>query len=263
MLFHAESWRRMNEDLDVISQMRAITISREYGSGGGEIATRLAKRLGWQLIDHEVVVQVAHDLGVSEAEVEEQDERVEGLVAKILKGMQLFEPAALVTAPLPAVTDARTYQEALRKVVKSAAATGHVVIIGRGAQVLLARRHDVLHARVVAPLDQRIAYVMVRESLDQVAARSRIQLKDRDRVRYLQEVHNRNPQDAHLYDIVVNTSVLDLESAVDLILLALERKAQQLRTPTKELGPSIGLAPYPGQPGDFRPPENLTQESQS
>ena len=56
----------VNQEPDVISHMRAITISREYGSGGGEIATRLTKRLGWQLVDHEVVVQAAHELGVSE-----------------------------------------------------------------------------------------------------------------------------------------------------------------------------------------------------
>jgi cytidylate kinase len=253
----------INQEPDAASQMRAITISREYGSGGGEIATRLAGRLGWQLIDHEVIVQVAHELGVSEAEAEEHDERVEGLVERILKGMQLFEPAALVSAPiLPVVTDSRSYQEALRRVVEATAATGHVVIVGRGSQVLLARRRDVLHARIVAPLDPRIAYVMVREGLDQAAARARIQLKDRDRVRYLQEVHNRNPHDADLYDIVVNTGVLDLESAVDLIYLALQRKARQLTTPTKALGPGAGLARYPGQPGDFRPPEHLTEQSQ-
>ncbi len=69
----------MNEESSPISQMRAVTISRKYGSGGGEIATRLAQRLGWQLIDHEVVVQVAHELGVSEAEAEAHDERVESL----------------------------------------------------------------------------------------------------------------------------------------------------------------------------------------
>src|SRR5260370_26052210 len=107
--------------------MRAITISREYGSGGGEIATRLAGRLGWQLIDHEVIVQVAHELGVSEAEVEEHDERVSGLVERILKGMQLFEPAALVTAPIPPlVTHSRSYQKAPRCIVTATAASEHL-----------------------------------------------------------------------------------------------------------------------------------------
>jgi len=69
----------MDEDSSPIASMRAITISREYGSGGGEIAARLAKRLNWQLIDHEVVVRVARMLRVSEKEAEEHDERVESL----------------------------------------------------------------------------------------------------------------------------------------------------------------------------------------
>jgi CMP/dCMP kinase len=251
----------MSQDLNKTSQMRAITISREYGSGGGEIATRLARRLGWQLVDHEVVVQVAHDLGVSEAEAEAHDERVEGLVSRILTSMQLFEPAALVSAPIPAVTDAQTYRDALHRVVKGAVATGHVVIVGRAAQVILAGRRDTLHVRVVAPLERRIVYVMRREGLNQDAARSRIQLKDRDRVRYLQEVHRQNLANPDLYDLVVNTGVIDLESAVDLIQLALERKARQLSTPANQLGPGAGLAPYATQPGDFRPPEHLESES--
>ncbi len=251
----------MSEDLVSISQMRAITISREYGSGGGEIATRLATRLGWQLIDHEVVVQVAHELGISEAEAEARDERVEGLVSRILTSMQLFEPAALVAAPVPVpvVSDTRTYAEALRRVVEGAANTGHVVIVGRGAQFLLANRRDVLHVRVVTPLDLRVAYVMRREGLDQAAARARVQLKDRDRVRYLQAQCQRHPDDPHLYDLVVNTGIIDLESMVDLITLALARKARRLSTPTGELGPGAGLAQYPGQPGDFRPPQSIVE----
>jgi cytidylate kinase len=253
----------MSKDLDTISHLRAITISREYGSGGGEIATRLARRQGWQLIDHEVVVRVANELGVSEAEVEVYDEHVEGLVSRLLTNMQLFEPAALVSAPMPVVTDARVYQEALRQVVKAAVSAGNVVIVGRGSQVLLGRRRDVLHVRIVAPLEQRISYVMRREGLDKDAARTRIQLKDRDRVRYLQEVHHQHTADPHLYDLVVNTGIIDLESAVDLICLALERKAQQLSKSVEQIGPGEGLERYPGQPGDFRPPENLAEPPQS
>ena len=245
----------MNEDKDAFSQMRAITISREYGSGGGEIAARLAKRLGWQLIDQEVVARVAHDLGVSEVEAEAHDEHAQGLVSRLLTNIHLYEPAALAAAPIPVMTDTDAYAEALRRVVEAAAATGHVVIVGRGGQVLLAKQRAVLHVRVIAPLDLRIAYVMHRESLDQTAACARIQLKERDRTRYMQEVHHQHPNDPSLYDLVVNTGVLDLESAVDLICLTLDRKAKRISTPTQELGPATGLARYPGQPGDFHPPE--------
>lgn len=247
----------MDETRSAISQMRAITISREYGSGGGEVAARLAVRLGWQLIDHEVVARVAQELGVSIAEAEAYDERTEGLVSRILSSMQAIDPAMFVNAAVSPVTDRRVYQEALRRVVEAAVTAGHVVVVGRGAQFLLANRRDVLHARVVAPVELRIPYVMQREGLDYDAARARVQLKDRDRNRYLQATHHQHPDDLHLYDLVVNTNVLDLESAVDVIALALEYKARQLLVPTGELGPAAGMARYTGQPGDFRPPTSI------
>ena len=59
----------LNEDIDAINHMRAITLSREYGSGGGEIASRLAKRLGWDLIDHAIVERTAREMGTSQRSV--------------------------------------------------------------------------------------------------------------------------------------------------------------------------------------------------
>jgi len=60
------------------------------------------------------------------------------------------------------------------------------VIVGRGGQVLLADRRDVLHVRVVAPLEHRVVYVALREGLDMDTARARVQAKDRARGRYMQ-----------------------------------------------------------------------------
>lgn len=245
----------MDADNVAVPQMRAITLSREYGSGGGEIAARLARRLAWQLVDHAVVVGVAEHLGVSEEEAEAFDERSEGLISRILNSLQIVQPTMPVPVPMPMTTDSRTYNEARRQVIEGAVATGHVVIVGRGGQALLAGRRDVLHVRVVAPLELRVAYVMRREDLNQADARARIQVKDRDRSRYLQAEHQLNSADAHLYDLVVNTGTLDLETAIDLICLALERKAKRLSVPSGELGPVTGLERYAGQPADFSPPE--------
>jgi cytidylate kinase len=245
--------------------MRAVTISREYGSGGGEVAARLATRLGWRLVDHEVVVRVARELGVTEAVAAEHDEQVEGLAARLLGAMQSIDWLAPATGSLAApVTslDTGSYQAALHRVVVAAATEGQVVIVGRGAQVLLADRPEVLHARIVAPLAERISYVVRREGLDEAAARSRVALKDQDRQRYLRTHYDRHPADSHLYDLVVNTGVLTLDDAVDLIAQALERKAGRLRVPAAALGPAEGLAPYPGRPGDFRPPAETTTPAQ-
>jgi cytidylate kinase len=109
----------------------------------------------------------------------------------------------------------------------------------------------VLHVRVIAPLEQRIEYVMRREGLDSKSARHRIEAKDRDRSRFLMSMHSKNPADASLYDLVVNTGVLHLNSVVDLLTLALERKARRLVVPSEDLGPGVGLAPYTGSPGDI------------
>ncbi len=253
----------MAENRDTIDLMRAITISREYGSGGGEIAARLVKRLNWLLIDHEVVVRVAQELGISEAEAEAYDERDEGLLSRFLTSLQMIQPSILVaTPPMPLTMEAHEYNEARRRVIEAAVKTGHVVIVGRGAQALLANRRDVLHVRIVAPLDARITYVMQREGLDQATARNRIQSKDRDRIRYLQAQHHLSPEDPHLYDLVLNTGILSLDSAIALIKLALEQKATRFSTPTGELGPVTGLTRYPDQPADFKNSETMTESTQ-
>jgi cytidylate kinase len=246
----------MEQDLNDISQMRAITISREYGSGGGEVAQRLAKRLQWQLVDHEIVVRVAQELGVSVEEAEERDEYAESVASRILSSLQAIQPPIFAVAPLPVVV-APNYQEALKRVVEGSVASKHVVIVGRGSQVLLGQHRDVLHVRIVAPLEQRIAYVMHREDINSEDARIRIQIKDQDRMRYLHTVYHQHADNAVLYDITVNTAVLSLDQIVDLIALALQKKAARLSLPTEELGPGVGLERYPSRPGDFRPPANL------
>ena len=236
-----------------VREMRAITISRQYGSGGGEVATRLSLRLRWQLIDHEIVAQVARKLGITEEEARVYDEHVEGFIMRALNALQIAMPV-LPSATTPSRYEL-VYNEAVRNVVETAAGAGHVVIVGRAAQAVLADRRDVLHVRVVAPMRQRVNYVMRREGLDEAAAQSRVNLKDRDRTRYIQSQFAFDVNDPMLYDLVINTRVLSLDSAVDLVLLALERKAGRLGVPTGELGAVAGLAPYPGQPGDLRPTE--------
>ena len=94
---------------------------------------------------------------------------------------------------------------------------------------------------------------MQREGLDQHAAESRIHAKDHERARHLQAEYHQKVEDAHLYDLVINTALLNLDSAVEIIRLALAQKATGLSAKTGELGPAIGLPPYPGQPDVLRP----------
>src|SRR5579859_2524898 len=139
----------MNENIDLINRMCAITISREYGSGGGEIASRLAKRLGWYLIDHAIVERVASEMGTNTQEAEAHDEYTEGVVTRILNSMLYLYPATLVSAPPEAFLSDEDYRSAVDRIVRAAAARGHVVIVGRASQVILAKPRDVLHVRII------------------------------------------------------------------------------------------------------------------
>src|SRR6266481_4848821 len=238
----------MNEDFATINRMRAVTIAREYGSGGGEIASRLARRLGWQLIDHAIVERVASELGTGQEEAEAHDESTGGIISELLNSMQNLYPASMVSAPPEAFLSAEDYWRTEDRIVRAAAARGHVVIVGRASQVVLADLRDVLHVRIIAPFEKRVAYVMQREGVDHHTATSRIHTKDHERASYLEREYHHHPDEAHLYDLVLNTSLLDLESAVDIICFTLQQKAKGLATKTGELGPAAGLARYPAQP---------------
>jgi cytidylate kinase len=157
------------------------------------------------------------------------------------------------TASEAFLSSEETYLDTVSRIVSAAAAQGHVVIVGRGSQVLLAKQRDILHVRIIAPLEKRVAYVMQREGIDQAAAQSRIKMKDSDRMKHLETAYHRKPSDALLYDLIVNTSFLELDSAVEIISFTLQHKAAQLSVKTGQLGPALGVPPYPNKPEDFRP----------
>jgi cytidylate kinase len=236
-------------------RMRAITVSRLYGSGGGEVAARLAWRLRWRLLDHEVVERIAQKLGMTHDEVVALDERTASFVERVLSNMDMGYPGLIGdVAPTPSELSF-AYDDALKIIVHAAAEEGHVVIVGRGAFALLANLRDVLRVLIAAPLESRVAYVMRREGLDERAARERIRRKDSDRQRHVETCFHVRAGDPEQYDLCINTAILTLDDAVELICNALERKAHRLDVPESELGPGVGQSPYPRPPTDSNMPE--------
>jgi CMP/dCMP kinase len=224
----------MNVARDGINRMHAVTISRAYGSAGDEIAAHTASRLGWQLLDHALVERVAHTLGTSEEEAAAHDEHSEGVLARLLKSLQYIDPVLTAYAPPEAVLSDEAFGEAVNGMIRAIAAQGQVVIVGRGAPVVLAGRQDVLRVRIIAPFEQRVTRVMRREGVDQHTAVSRIRKKEHDRTRYLESVCHCRPDEAHQYDLVVNTALLDVESAVQIICFTLRQQARRLVVQTHE-----------------------------
>lgn len=247
---------RMAEAMDkqAIELMRAVTISREYGSAGGEIGARLARHLDWDLVDHEIVARAARRLGVSEAEARALDEHAPGPLSRLVSSLFDVAPTEVPATPeeLP-IEPEKIYHDAFKQIVLAAAQAGHVVIVGRGGQVYLRDQRDVLRVRITASLPKRIDYVIRREGLDRATAQARVHLKDKQRANFLQAACGCNVADSTLYDLTFNTDELDLDSVCDLIASALERKARLLARSPSEIGPAAGLPRYREKPADFQP----------
>lgn len=220
--------------MDKQQPINVITISQQCGCNGYKIAAKLAHRLQWLLTDHEIGRQVAHLLGMTEEEASLYDEHTFSFIGRVLVSMRYGTSEMLeawgsqYTMPLFSQKQERIYRETLRHVVEEIARSGNKVIFEHGTQVILADRPDVLHIRVTAPLAQRVNHIAQSGHIDKKYARAYIQQKDRHRERYLQSQHHNAVNDPLLYDLVINSATLDVESQVDLICLALERKTRWL-----------------------------------
>ena len=187
--------------------MAILTISREYGSGGREVGRALAERLGYTYEDRVSLL----------ASLRAADPRWERF------GDEYDEHKPTVWERFD--WSFRGYAALLQLHILAAAAADRVVIVGRGAALLLAGVPTALHVRVVAPLAQRIERIMRREHADHDSVRRMIERVDRERAGFVRAVYHRPWDDAALYDATYDTSLLDLPAIVQDVLGRLAARA--------------------------------------
>ena len=205
--------------------MPIITISRQYGSGGSVIATQVAEALGWPLLDNAFVEAVAQAAGADPSEVAAREERVPSLVERVLAALALGSPESL-----PALMDAAPLlsEERLvavtKRVIEEAAASGPVVLVGRGAQSVLARREDVLHVLCYAPPEALVRRATERLATDAERARAVVEETNRQRQQFVRKHFQREWLDIANYHLCVNTDAIGLECAALLVVEAARRR---------------------------------------
>jgi cytidylate kinase len=197
-----------------------LTLSRLYGSGGSEVAALVAKRLGWSLLDNAVVDAVAARIGLSVAEVRDREERVPSLVERLTSAMAMgsqewASPMAAAKRP----TDEQLI-EVTRHIIEEAIVRGPVVVVGRGAQAMLAERDDALHVFCYAPRKALIARTMQREGVGVEEATRLVDSTNKERDQWVR-LHWERDRSAHEnYDLSVNTDRLGIEGSAQLIVSA-------------------------------------------
>jgi cytidylate kinase len=201
---------------------RVVTISRSTGAGGEEVARIVAKKLGFRYTDRQIVFRAAEEAGVS-PESAAQAERTPGLIARIFEAMAStpIEPVwssyeALASHAEPA------YEGLFESVIRETANAGNVVIVAHGASFPLAGMSGLLRVFVTASPQVRVERLVREGNLDEGRAKKAIQDSDRQRRDYLRRFYNVRQELPTHYDLVVNTDVLTLPLAAQLVVSAVK-----------------------------------------
>lgn len=205
---------------------QVITITHLYGSGGSRIAQELGKRLGFAVWDKEIVRQIATQYEVAESVVESKDERVDSFIERMVGifGASGFE--AVYQIPVPLWLNDAQLAKMTRAIIEQEAEKGRAIIVGRGGPYILAKRPDVLHVFIFAPLEVRVKRIMVWEGLDRAKAESRVIAMDRLRHDYMRTFYRVDWRDPSAYHLLIDSGLWGEEGTADLIQSALERLSQ-------------------------------------
>jgi cytidylate kinase len=205
-------------------QYRTLTVSREFGSGGGRIANTIAGWLGWKLLDAEIINAIARAANVDSHVVRQYDERVESWLRRFneetLRGVAMATGRPLREGE---IFDAQEMARMTRKIIEEAHSGGSCVIVGRGAQCILEHCPDVFHVFVYAPFRERMRRLRTRLGPG-VNIEDRIRTVDGERVKYLRQNFGKNWGSLQLYDLMIRSHE-DEDATARVILYAMTGKA--------------------------------------
>jgi len=196
--------------------MPVITVSRMYGSSGSEVAERVAKTLGWQFFDNDLIDAVAERAGVTHEEVAAREERIPSIVERLASALALGSPEIL---PPPSMeTTEEHLVHVTNRVIEEAVQAGPAVFVGRGAQSLLANRDDALHVFCYAPKAELRRWVMQKFGVSADEADRRVADTNKQREQYVKRHWQRGWMSPENYHLWLNTSWLGLDEAAQIVV---------------------------------------------
>lgn len=221
--YQLERWRMVKKPkLDV-----TITISRQPGAGGSEIARRLAEELHMDLMGSQIIQQVAESAKMSTNVVETLDEKAVTRVDSMINSM--FANRHL---------SPDVYFRHLSRVIATIGEHGNAIIVGRGANFILPKE-KAFRARFIAPVEFRILHFMKTRGMSRPEAQKYVEKRDADRAGFIRKFFKANGADPAHYDMVVNTEMTGIEGAVQAVLGAVRLR---IKTPAESEKPKSAQA---------------------
>jgi cytidylate kinase len=195
-----------------------ITVSRQYGAGGSEVAARVARTLDWRVVDNELVERVAARAGLAPDDVAQREERVSTFIERLARTLVAATPELVVPPEAGGTAAEPDLVRITELVVEEVAAEGRVVLVGRAAPAVLARERAAIHVKVVAPRDWRIRVIAQRLGVPLEEAANLTDETDRNRSRYHRQHYQRDWADPANYHLVLNTAALGLDGAAEVVV---------------------------------------------
>jgi Cytidylate kinase-like family len=196
--------------------IRIITIEREYGCGGGEIAAQLAKRLDWKLWDHLLTEEIARLANCPQSVVEVREERTDPLYYRLFKSFLRGSYEGSLNAHKLNLVDSETILKLTEKVVVHAAKDGNAVIVGRGSQRFLRDRPDTLRVYLYAPREDKVRRLLARGKTAE-EAETLVDSVDQERTDFIRKYFHAEWPEHALFHTLLNTSIGE-QCAVQMIL---------------------------------------------
>ncbi len=189
-----------------------ITISREPGSGGSEIARKLATDLSMDLMGGQIIQHVAESARMSRKVIESLDEKEVTMRDTLLN--TLFRDRHLWPDE---------YLQHLTKVIATIGRYGNVIIVGRGASYILSQA-EAFRVRIIAPLEYRIRRVMEDRKYERAQAEQYVVKRENDHKSFVRKYFNADVTDPNQYDIIINTGKVTIEGGAEAVKVAFKMR---------------------------------------
>jgi cytidylate kinase len=196
--------------------IKVITVEREYGSGGAEIANKVAVRLGWKLWDQLLTNEIARLMECDCKVVEERGEKRDPLYYRLLRSFMRGSYEGSLNAPRLKIADADCMREVTERVVKEAAEGGKCVIVGRGSAYYLQNRRDAFHVFIYAPFDEKVRRLQADGNSESEAKRL-AETVDSDRYAFIKQYFGVDWPDIQRFQLMINSAVGE-DTTVETIL---------------------------------------------
>jgi len=206
--------------------MSIITISRQSGCEANEVARILCQKLNYQLLNKELMMDLAKELRQEPSQAEETptSSKAAAWLERVLN--PFYNPNDLLYVAQKEISFASGQPLTIRQVrelIQAAYARGNIVIVGRGSQVILASKPDVLHVRLIGSPEKRIQMWQKRASLSYDEAKKRMERRDRAHVDFVKNYFDADITQQAWYDLIISIDHFTKDAIAELISQALPR----------------------------------------